>query len=188
MILGRTISTLFLIKTFKIGSEKLNKVGFVNAFSKDLNYECVYEDCVYVLFKPSDMDVFREFLIDEYERVDNIVDDYDYAGGYVVVVYKLDSNFKEDYDLIRQGLYSKTSKDFQDLFPKIMKVVINGKSRDEISLQYRIFNRTQDLINYWENKLGCKFSENQEVWEGFHEEKETLNIKQLHSNVEKIRN
>lgn len=183
MLLTKTISTLFMVKPLNIGSETLSKVGFINGFTKDLGYDCVYEDCVYLLFKPSDMDIFREFLINEYDTNDNVIDDYDYEGGYVVVVYKLNPKFKKDYDLVRQGLYSKTSKDFQNLFPKIMKVVIKGRSRDEISLQYRIFNRTQDLINYWENKLNCKFSENQEVWEGFHEEKETLNINKVLQHV-----
>lgn len=188
MLLKKTISALFMSKSLNISSEKLIKNGFIDAFSKDLDYDCVYEDCVYLLFKPSDMDVFREFLSSEYDERGCVVDDYDYDGGYVVVVYKLNPKFKDDYDLIRQGLYSKTSKEFQDLFPKVMKVVVDGKSRDEIALQYRIFNRTQDLINYWENKLGCKFSENQEVWEGFHEERETLNIKNIKQNVEQISN
>src|SRR5690606_38338771 len=117
----------FMVKPLNLGSETLNKIGFINAFIKELDYDCVYEDCVYLLFKPSDMDIFREFLTNEYDERGCVVDDYDYDGGYVVVVYKLDPKFKEDYDLIRQGLYSKTSIEFQNLFPKVMKVVINAK-------------------------------------------------------------
>jgi hypothetical protein len=134
------------------------------------------------------MDLFRDFIDSEYERTSNIVEDYDYEGGYVVIVYKLDPKFKEDYQLVRQGLYSKTSKDFQNLFPKVVKIMKNGKHRDEISLQYRIFNRTQDLINFWEDKLAIKFSSNQEVWEGFHEERETLNINNIKEYVEQVSN
>ena len=158
MKLTRSITTLFMVKPLGIGIERLDKVGFINAFIKDVSHDCIYENCVYLLFKPHDMDLFRDFIDSEYERTNNIVEDYDYEGGYVIMVYKLDENFKKDYQLVRQGLYSKTSKNFQNLFPKVVKIMKNGKHRDEISLQYRIFNRTQDLINFWEDKLGIKFS------------------------------
>jgi hypothetical protein len=104
------------------------------------------------------------------------------------MVYKLDPKFKKDYELVRQGLYSKTSKDFQNVFPKVVKIMKNGKHRDEISLQYRIFNRTQDLINFWEDKIGITLSSDQEVWEGFHEERETLNINNIKEYVEQVSN
>lgn len=188
MRLTRSITTLFMVKPIGIGIEKLEKVGFINGFVRDVSHDSVYEDCVYLLFKPHDMDLFRDFIDSEYERTDNIVEDYDYEGGYVVVVYKLDPDFKKDHELIKQGLYSKTSKDFQNLFPKVVKIVKNGKHRDEISLQYRIFNRTQDLINFWEDKLGIKFSSDQEAWEGFHEERETLNINNIKEYVEQVSN
>lgn len=188
MQLKRSISTLFMVKPLGIGIEKLDKTGFINGFIKDVSHDCIYEDCVYLLFKPLDMDVFRDFINSEYEKTENIVEDYDYEGGYVVVVYKLNPNFKKDYEFVKKGLYSKTSKDFQDLFPKVVKIIKNGKHRDEISLQYRIFNRTQDLIDFWEDKLGIRFSNDQEVWEGFHEERETLNIKNIKQHVEKVSN
>lgn len=178
------MTTLFMVKPLGIGIEKLDKMGFINGFIQDVDHDCIYEDCVYLLFKPHDMDLFRDFIDSEYERTNNIVEDYDYEGGYVVMIYKLDPRFKNDYQLVRQGLYSKTSKDFQNLFPKIVKIMKNGKHRDEISLQYRIFNKTQDLITFWEDKLGIRFSNDQEVWEGFHEERETLNINNIKQYVE----
>jgi hypothetical protein len=179
MKLTKSISTLFMVKPLKINREELESNGFINSYYKDLNYDCEYNDCVYLLFKPSDMDKFDSFIEAEKERTSEIVDDYDYEGGYVVVVYKLNPEFKSDFDLIKKGQYSKTSKRFQQLFPKVVKIVKNNKHRDEISLQYRIFNKTQDLINFWEDKLGVKLSPEQEVWEGFHEERETLNIHKL---------
>lgn len=178
------MTTLFMVKPLGIGIEKLDKMGFINGFIQDVDHDCIYEDCVYLLFKPHDMDLFRDFIDSEYERTNNIVEDYDYQGGYVVMIYKLNPNFKNDYQLVRQGLYSKTSKDFQNLFPKIVKIMKNGKHRDEISLQYRIFNKTQDLITFWEDKLGIRFSNDQEVWEGFHQERETLNINNIKQYVE----
>jgi hypothetical protein len=177
-----------MVKPLGIGIEKLDRMGFVNGFVRDVDHDSIYQDCVYLLFKPTDMDLFRDFIDSEYERTDNIVEDYDYKGGYVVVVYKLDPKFSKDYQLVRQGLYSKTSKDFQNIFPKVVKIVKNGKHRDEISLQYRIFNKTQDLIAFWEDKIGITLSSDQEVWEGFHEERETLNINKIKEYVEQVSN
>jgi hypothetical protein len=142
-----------------------------------------YENCIYLLFQPKDLDKFREFLDSEYERTKAIVDDYDYKDGFVVVVYKLDSKFKKDFGLIREGLYSRTSKEFQALFPKIVKIKRNGLQKDEISLQYRVFNRTEDLIKFWEDKLGVEFDDNQEVWHAFILEDEILNIEKLKEHV-----
>lgn len=183
MKIARSITALFLIRPLGLNSDDVDRHRFINAYIADLNQDHQYENCVYLLFKPSDMDLFMDFL--ERERgLRNVVEDYDYPGGYVVVVYMLPSKFYKDYQFIKQGLYSKTSKAFQEVFPKVMKIMKNGKYRDEISLQYRVFNRTQDLINFWEEKLGVRFSSDQEVWEGFHLEKETLNIDKIKSNVE----
>jgi hypothetical protein len=187
MKVKKSITTLFMVRPLGINIESINKYGFINAYIKDSNQDHQYDDCVYLLFKPSDMDTFSNFLENEREK-NQIVEDYDYEGGYVVVVYKYNSIYKKDLDLIKKGLYSKTSKNFQDLFPRIIKIVKDGKHKDEISLQFRIFNRTQELINFWENKLGVVFTNDQEVWEGFHEENETLDFNKIKNYVEQISN
>jgi hypothetical protein len=109
----------------------------------------------------------------------SIIEDYDYDDGYVVVVYQLDKKHKKDFSLVRKGEYSKTSKEFQALFPKVIKILKNGLHRDELSLQYRIFVKSNDLVEYWEEKIGIGFSSNLEVWEGFDLENEILNINKI---------
>jgi hypothetical protein len=81
------------------------------------------------------------------------------------------------------GKYSKTSREFQAMFPKIIKIKKNGLHKDEISLQYRIFNKTEDLKKFWEEKLGVEFDDSMEVWQGFIEENETLDINKLKEHV-----
>ena len=106
-------------------------------------------------------------------------DDYDYPDGYVVIVYQLNPRFKKDFLLIREGMYSKTSSSFQALFPKVVKVKVGNLNRDEISLQYRVFNKTEDLVKFWEDKLGVEFDDDQEVWHAFELDKEILNINKI---------
>lgn len=179
MEVKKTITSIFLVPTLSIGREKLIDNGFINGYIKDDRREVQYDGCIYLLFKPKDLDKFRFFLDDEYDRTKQIIDDYDYEDGYVVVVYELNQKLESDVELIKQGKYSKTSKKFQEIFPKIVKIKKNGLHRDEISLQYRVFNKTEDLKQYWEDKLGMELDENIEVWEGFFEDNESLNLDKI---------
>ena len=183
MKLQKTITTIFIVPTLSIGKDKLDDNGFINGYIKDGEKEVQYENCIYLVFKPSDLDKFRVFLDDEYERTKQIVDDYDYPDGYVIVVYKLNSRLDSDINLIKQGKYSKTSEAFQKIFPKIVKIKKNGFMKDEISLQYRIFNKTEDLKKFWEDKLGVELEDDMEVWNTFIEENETLILDKIKENV-----
>jgi hypothetical protein len=183
MEIKKTITSIFIVPTLSIGKEKLVDNGFINGYIKDGGREVQYDNSIYILFKPENLDKFKEFLDEEYERTKSIIDDYDYEDGYVVVVYQLNSKLDKDIELIKQGKYSQTSPKFQEIFPKIVKLKRNGLLKDEVSLQYRIFNKTKDLIQFWEDKLDIEFDDSYEVWDGFFEENETLNLDKLKENV-----
>jgi hypothetical protein len=146
---------------------------------KDGRKDVQYENAAYLLFHPKDLDKFKEFLDDEYERTKSIIDDYDYENGFVVLVYTLNPKFKKDFDFVKAGKYSKTSKEFQSQFPRVIKIKKNGLHKDEVSLQYRVFNKTEDLKKYWEEKIGVEFDDSMEVWQGFIDDRETLFIDKL---------
>lgn len=179
----KTITTIFMVPPLKINRDELRENGFLNAYIKDIKRDVHYENCIYLLFKPENVDRFREFLDGEYERTKAVIDDYDYEDGYVVVVYQLNTKFKKDISLIRQGKYSKTSKEFQALFPKTVKIKKNGVNKEEISLQYRVFNRSKELVDFWEEKLGVSFDDDQEIWFAFIEEEEILDIDKIKDHV-----
>lgn len=179
MEIKKNITSIFMVPTLKVPKDALRANGFINAYIKDDRREDHYKESIYLLFKPKDLDKFREFLDNEYERTKTIIEDYDYEDGFVVVVYQLNEKYKKDYELIRQGKYSKTSADFQKIFPKIVKITRNGLHKDEISLQYRIFNRAHDLIEFWENKLGIQWEDHYEVWDGFDEPNEILELDKI---------
>jgi hypothetical protein len=174
-----TITSIFIVPTLSIGREKLIDNGFVNGYIKDGMRETQYKNAVYLLFKPNNLDKFKVFLDSEYEKTKSIIDDYDYEDGYVVVVYEINSKLKNDIELIKQGKYSKTSPAFQGIFPKVVQIKKNGLRRDEISLQYRVFNKTEDLVQFWEDKLGIELPEELEVWHGFFDDFETLDLNKI---------
>jgi hypothetical protein len=179
-----TITSVFIVPTLSIGRDKLLDNGFLNGYIKDSNKDIQYENAVYLLFKPKDLDKFRDFLDGEYERTKSIIDDYDYEDGYVVVVYEVNPRLKDDIELVKQGKYSQTSKKFQEIFPKVIQIKQNGIRRDEISLQYRVFNKTEDLVKFWEDKLEVTLPEDLEVWHGFFDEFETLDITKIKEDVQ----
>jgi hypothetical protein len=184
MGIRKNITSIFMVPTLKVPKDGLKNNGFINAYIKDARKEDQYKGCIYLLFKPENLDKFREFLDEEYERTKNIIEDYDYEEGYVVVVYKLNEDLKKDFNLIKQGKYSKTSKEFQKLFPKDVSINTARKIfKNELSLQYRIFNKTEDLIEFWEYKLGVDLSnvigDDYEVWDGWDESKEILELDKI---------
>jgi hypothetical protein len=175
----KTITSIFFVPTLKIGREKLQNNDFFNAYVKDGIREVQYENSVYLVFKPKNTEKFHLFLQNERDRTSSLIDDYDYGNGYIVLVYKLNMKFANDFEKIKEGKYSKTSKEFQELFPKTVKVLVGGFRQDDISLQYRIFNKTEDLKKYWEDKLDVIFPEDIELWSVFDIEKETLTPEKL---------
>lgn len=183
MDIKKTITSIFIVPTLSIDKERLADNGYINGYIKDGRKEIQYDKSIYLLFKPKNLDRFRLFLNDEYERTKSIVDDYDYEDGYVVVVYKLNDRLEADIELIKQGKYSQTSPKFQEIFPKIVKINRNGIQKDEVSLQYRIFNKTEDLRKFWEEKLGVDFDDDMEVWSGFLEENEIMDLDKLKQHV-----
>ena len=183
MELKKTISTIFIVPTLSIDRMQLKDAGFLNAYIKDEMRDVQYENAVYLLFRPENENKFKLFLDDEYERTKSVIEDYDYEDGFVVIVYQLDPELRADYGMVKLGKYSKTSPTFQAKFPKVIKIITNDLHKDEISLQYRVFNKTEDLKIYWEDKLGVKFDDSMEVWQGWVEENEILNIEKLKSYV-----
>ena len=179
MKIDKTITTIFMVPTLKIPRESLQENNFINGYIKDESRDIQYENAVYLLFKPEDLDKFREFLDTEYERTGSLLDDYNIDTDYVVLVYKLNEEFNNDFNLIRQGKYSKTSPSFQNLFPKVIKIVKGGLHKDEVSLQHRIFNKTEELTKFWEDSLNVTFEKEYELWYKFDEELETLKPEKL---------
>ena len=95
-----TITSIFIVPTLSIGREKLIDNGFVNGYIKDGMRDVQYENAVYLLFKPTNLDKFKVFLDKEYEKTKSIIDDYDYEDGYVVVVYEINSKLKNDIESV----------------------------------------------------------------------------------------
>jgi hypothetical protein len=179
MSIKKTITSIFMVPSLNISKEALDNNGFINGYAGDIDQESNFPDSIYMLFKPVDVDRFREFLGSEYERTKDIIEDYDYPGGFVVVIYKMNPLYKADYALITQGKYSHVSAGYKQLFPSVIEVEKNGVKTSVHSIQYRVFNKTLDIKLFWESKIGVVFDSDQEMWDIYEKEDELLNINKL---------
>lgn len=175
MNLNLTISTILILPTVGVSRSQLEQLGFINAYIKDKNNESYGENHLFLLFKPESKSKFDEFLSNQYISNEFIVDNYSYDGNYEVIVYALNLIWKNDYEIIKKGQYSKLSKEYKSIFPKTVK--INGVNR--ITLQWLIFDRNSRLKNYIEDKIGTPLEENAELWDIWDNEKETLDIEKI---------
>lgn len=173
--IDKTITSIFIVPTLGINRDVLKDNGFINGYIKNELNLYNYENCVYLLFKPTDMFKFGQFCLEVVSNNELYVDDFDLEDGKVVLIFKLNDKYKKDYELVYNGEYSKTSNEFKNAFPKVLKVIVNGLHRDELSLQIRIFKKTNDLRKIWENLTGVTFTEDMEVWPTWNLEKEILN-------------
>lgn len=177
MEIKKTITSIFMVPTLKVPRGTLKDKGFINGYSKTTSADSRYNDVIYVLFKPANLDKFSLFVASERQRTKSLLADYECIGGYVVLVYQLDPRFRKDFEIVRTGKYSTTSHEFQNVFPKTVK--IEPFDREEISLQYRIFKKTKDLVKFWEDKFDLVFDAQQEIWHGYFEENETLDLAKI---------
>src|SRR5687768_5394776 len=119
-------STLFMLKpTIGINWKILeDEFGMINSYLKDKTREDLEGNLLFVLFKPVDFDYFELFLEEQQERAENFIEDYDYAGGYVVMVYRIPEILKEDFELFKKGKYSKLSKLLKNCYEREVKAFL----------------------------------------------------------------
>lgn len=179
-ITEKTITNIFMVPTLGIPREELIDNNLINAYLGDINKEEYHEDdVVFLLFKPNDIKKFRAFVDKQYNLQKGIIDDYDYDDGYVVLVYVLDMiNFGDDFDLIKDSKYSKTSSKFKNQFNKTVKLINRPGQPEKTSLQWLIFTKDESLIDYVQEIIGSDIISkyNLEVWPAFDPKKEVLDI------------
>lgn len=173
---GLTCTSLFLLPPLAIGTDRLTANGFINAYLDDISHPTHYEDSIYILFKPHNLDVFNYFLTQEKSRI-TIIDDYDYEE-YVVLVYKLPPEFIGDYQLFLEGKYSKFSEKLKNLFLK-------NSNKNDPSIQVRIITKDSGLKEYWEEQLNITLSGEDEMWQKPDLSKEVLDIEEVKEKAKK---
>jgi hypothetical protein len=183
-----TFTTSLLLPAVGMSKRSLVKYGFINGYLDDKTHDIHYKPAVYILFKPPSWDRFEAYLEIE-QNTPNLISSYDYAGGYIVLVYSILERFIKDYELFMEGKYSKFSEEYKATFPKMVRHIDRktGVEVSEVSLQYHIISKSEALKKMRERELGIKFEElgpDMEVWSKVDVNRETLDIAQIRLEIE----
>jgi hypothetical protein len=163
---NKTCTSLFLVPLLGIDKEALDEFGFVMGYLDDVNHEIHYEESIYLLFKPKNLEEFNLFVRNETQNpARSLVDDYDYEGGYAVLVYRIPQRFLQDYQLFLEGKYSKFSESAKRMFPAEVIIVSQDGSRRRVSsFAYRIFDKEDSMKRWVEEIIGEELDKNAEYW------------------------
>lgn len=181
IIPGATNTSLFLLPITGNLSSDLKKYGFLNAYLQDELKSEQYENCIICLFQPEDIVDFDMFVEEEKVNKLNIVDDYDYPGGFSVVVYDLGKDYEDDIKKIMEGKYSKTSKRYKQLIPK---QIGRGLIKKVVSIQHMVFEKSPLLKKKIEEQYDIEIPEDIEYWEMFDKSQEILKFKYVQHHIE----
>lgn len=175
-------SALFILKL--VMGETLDKLltyRIVNSYLRDKDREDLLTNVLFVLFKPDDWPEFETF-VEQQEQTKDFLEEYDYEGGYVVLVYRIPFSLKRDFEKFKEGKYSEFSASTKNLFKKMIPDGRMGKLQK--SLQWEIFEKEPDLREQLEDDLDVVLPDDSEVWSIPSTIKETLNINQIRDNEE----
>lgn len=183
-----TDTTTFLLPCLGMSLEELLKLGFVNCYLLDKNREKINEKDVplYLLFHPDEKQLIKLStkieLLEEEDPIHSVyLEDYDYEGGYVILVLKFPTRFKKDYNRFLKGRYSLFSDEFKDYYVKEKEVEFINQ-RDEVeklagkSKAWMIVSKDEKWKKYQESKYDISLEDCFEYYHLYKIEDETLDI------------
>jgi len=172
-----TNTTLFLVPVLGLDVDGLVvNHGFINGYMEDKEQDTSSPCPVFLLFRPDDLIEFQKFVDQEYKRTDNLVLDYDYDGGFVVLLYEFSEKFHKDYRRFIKGKYSKFSLAFTARLPAYEKNP-DGSISSEISLQRNIVLKIPDFVALLEEDFETEIPG--ECWSIPDKTTETLDIEKV---------
>lgn len=183
-MIPETITRFFLMPATGLAPNIYIKQGLLNSYSGYWEFpqtmvedqSSITEHLIFNLYRYKDVDVFREFLEYLYEFDPTICYDFPVENfdDLHITEHALPEKFNQDYLKVKCGQYSRTSREFQALFPKKITTTYQGIKVSDYSFQYQIFNKMDKIKNFWEDEFAIRFDEEDEIWEGFDTKKEYL--------------
>lgn len=178
------ISTLFLLQPLGLGRVMLEGQGFINAFLKDENYENPDNlDLVFLLFRPKNREKFKYFIDLEKGRTPLFIDEYDYEGGFVVLVYEFPSVLHDDFVLVKKGNYSSVSAAYRKTITQKTNQKVQADNAQgwkyADSMQWMVIHKDPDWRLVLEEDLGIALAPDDELWSKPDLAKETLTNQKL---------
>lgn len=172
-----TNTTLFLVPVLGLDVDNMqSRYGFINGYLEDNEQQTSSPYPVFLLFRPDDLIEFQKFVEQEYRRTGDLLLDYDYDGGFVVLLYHFPEKFHKDYRRFLKGKYSRLSLAFTARLPAYEKHP-DGTLSPEFSLQRNIILKIPDFIARLEEDFEVEITG--ECWSIPDRKAETLDIERI---------
>lgn len=151
-------TTRFLLPSLRLNEEALLKMGLVNCYLTDNEYDVRWdlEGCLYLLFKPEKLDTEFEEYCDLMRQLPCYKDEYDVENG-VVFVCQIPTIYQGIVKPFKQGKYSAIDKNY---VKQCVPQFINGK----LSKRWKIFYKDKSIIEELAKELGYKTEEEANKW------------------------
>jgi hypothetical protein len=156
VMLELNASMVFLAIAVVENKQESAKMGSVNAYLGDVEYNGNVECPVFVLYKPPDMSRFKLFYEGE-KKTGRLKDDYDYPG-HVMLVYSFP--YPDDYQLFLEGRYSEMSEKYRKMLPKMGYMRLNLEKYKGVSEMietprvWSILKKNPAIKKDWEDVTG----------------------------------
>jgi len=179
-LLKYNASSLFLVKP--VVGEGLGTLEsdyqFISSYLKDEEREDLNGDFLFLLFKPIDFEHFESFVFKQKNNT-NFFEDYDYEGGYVVLVYTYPDFMIRDLKKFKEGKFSEFTSYTKGLFNKFYKPSIIGKQQK--TPHWLIFDKDKILRKELSELLDVEIGKEEELFKKPGKE-EILNIGKIREN------
>lgn len=163
-LLKRTVSNMFMVPLLKIGRPILEEHGLINSFLLNAEEDVVYENALHLLFSPPNIDRFNLFVALQKTKNTAFINELDYPGNLVVLVYQLPSKFKADYEKIWQGKFSEVSEEYKASIPSIIQLKEGNRTTNNLTIQHMVFGKLEVLRTHWEIRFNVTMENDQELW------------------------
>lgn len=151
-------TTRFLLPSLRLNEEALIKMGLINVYLGDNEYDCRWdlEGCLYLLFKPNKLDEEFEEYCELMRQLPCYKDEYDVDDG-VIFICEIPKEYKHIVKPFKEGKYSQIDKTY---VKQCVPQFINGK----LSKRWKIFYKDKSIMEELAKELGYKTLEDAERW------------------------
>lgn len=158
-------TTRFMLPAIDLTIQKtklkmLEYYGFVNCYIDHPQAPRKSPDYLYLVFNPSKeaLKTFKDFY-ELYKTYPNFIYDYVVDFNVIVVVFKIQSKWKETYEAFKKSKYSEMSKEYASHF----KIIDTNSGIPHVLQQHFVILKHKDYKEHMEKELDVKIEEHAEL-------------------------
>jgi hypothetical protein len=162
-------SSSFIFPLLKLNTQVCLANGMTNCYIGDMKESDTWGEYIYLAFDKDKVN--NEFIANTLLRHSDYISSY-FTDTVLIVKYSIPEEYKESVvGKFIEGKYSEIDRKYvSENFQEFIRANFGVKS----SYKYLVLTKSDNLRNYWEDRLGVTLPENAEVWSRAEKEDEML--------------